>query len=85
MYIVSIGDLPEPVTVLQCQSQSHLPRPASVHSAKPPSHLSLSNHLLEFNLTVFFVYLRLPCLLSGTFRRVTFYVSLFHGFFKDCL
>ena len=59
MYIVSIGDLPEPVTVLQCQSQSHLPRPASVHSAKPPSHLSLSNHLLEFNLTVFFCLLTL--------------------------
>ena len=33
-------DLPEASTVLQCQSQSHLPRPVPVYSAKPPSHLS---------------------------------------------
>ena len=77
MYIVSIGDLPEPVTVLQCQSQSHLPRPSlCVHSAKPPSHLSLSNHLsglsnsnLDNSISL------LPCRLCGTFRKSTLYVS----------
>ena len=78
-------DLPEASTVLQCQSQSHLPRPVPVYSAKPPSHLSpLSKDLFGFDLAVFVCSL-LPSLLSGAFRRLTFYVSLFHGFFKDCL
>ena len=40
--------------------------------------------LSVFNLAVFVCSL-LPSLLSGAFRRLTFYVSLFHGFFKDCL
>ena len=40
-------DLPEASTVLQCQSQSHLPRPVPVYSAKPPSHLSPVKRLVR--------------------------------------
>ena len=65
------------MTVLQCQSQSHLPRPSlCVHSAKPPSHLSLSNHLSGLsNSNPDNSISLLPCRLCGTFRKSTLYVS----------